>query len=359
MSYRETDPTARSMRIAIFLPSWIGDAAMATPALRAVRQHYGSQAQLIGVARTYVESVLAGNQHLDDWISYQPHLRGRWSLVKRLRRTKIDLALLLSNSLSTALLAWCSGAHRRIGFARHWRSPLLTDRLHAPRLGHTYQPRSAVDHYLDVARAVGCPIKSRRLELTTTPRDERLADQVWQHPGLRTAAQVVVLNTGSANGSAKSWPLMSFAELAVKLVRQRNVACLVICGPGERVAAEEVVQRAAHPRVTGLDRWPLGIGLSKACIRRGDCVVTTDSGPRHLAAAFGVPSIALFGPTDPRWSHNYHDRETILSEHPDCGPCGQSRCPLHHHRCMRDLSVDRVLNATLHQLDQVRRRRSA
>ena len=76
MSYRETDPTARSMRIAIFLPSWIGDVAMATPALRAVRQHYGSQAQLIGVARTYVESVLAGNQHLDDWISYQPHLRG-------------------------------------------------------------------------------------------------------------------------------------------------------------------------------------------------------------------------------------------------------------------------------------------
>ena len=344
------------MRIAIFLPNWIGDAVMATPALRAVRQHYGSRARLIGIARPYIEPVLQGNPYLDEWFSYQPHLRGRLALVERLRKSPIDIALLLTNSLSTALLAWCSGARRRIGFARYWRSFLLTDRLHAPRRGGCFEPRSAVDHYLDVARSLGCQIASPHLELTTTPGEEQRADQVWKHPGLAGAAQVVVLNTGSARGSAKSWPLTSFTALAAKLVQRQDIAVLVICGPAERDAAAAVARRAAHPRVVALDQWPLGIGLSKACIRRSDCVVTTDSGPRHLAAAFGVPSLALFGPTDPRWSYNYHDAETIVSEDPDCGPCGQSHCPLQHHRCMRDLSVERVLGATLLKLDRGRQR---
>jgi heptosyltransferase-2 len=95
---------------------------------------------------------------------------------------------------------------------------------------------------------------------------------------------------------------------------------------------------------------PLSIGLSKACIRRSDLLVATDSGPRHFAAAFDVPAISLFGPTDPRWSINYHQRETRLFHQVPCGPCAQRECPLVHHECMRGLRVERVYEAVCERL---------
>ncbi|MEE3368446.1 MAG: lipopolysaccharide heptosyltransferase II [Planctomycetota bacterium] len=347
------------MQIAIFLPNWIGDVAMATPALRAIRQHYGFTDHLIAVGRPYVEPVLQGSPYFDEWMTYEPRPSGKRDLAKRLRRADIDMALLLTNSLSTALLAWWGGAQRRVGFARYGRGALLTDRLHAPRRGRGFLPRSAVDHYLEIAQSVGCQSASKRLELTTTASDEQQADQIWQQPEVIQARQVVILNTGSARGLAKSWPLESFREMALQLVRQRDVVVLAICGPAERGAVKELVDQAAHRRVIGLHDRPLSIGLSKACIRRSDCVVSTDSGPRHLAAAFGVPCVALFGPTDPRWSTNYHQQETQLKQQLACAPCARSQCPLRHHRCMRELSVERVLAATLDQLDRERRRDSA
>jgi heptosyltransferase-2 len=74
-------------------------------------------------------------------------------------------------------------------------------------------------------------------------------------------------------------------------------------------------------------------------------MVTTDSGPRHFAAAFKVPAVTLFGPTDPRWSDNYHPDAINLQLDVDCGPCAKRVCPLKHHRCMRELSVNHVFVA--------------
>ena len=106
--------------------------------------------------------------------------------------------------------------------------------------------------------------------------------------------------------------------------------------------ADRIGQLARCDRVYSLGSEALSIGLSKAILRRCQLLVTNDSGPRHLAAAFQVPSIALFGPTDPRWSENYSVQELQLQQHVPCGPCGRRCCPLSHHRCMRELTVDRV-----------------
>jgi heptosyltransferase-2 len=125
---------------------------------------------------------------------------------------------------------------------------------------------------------------------------------------------------------------------------------LVICGPRERELAREIVHNARHPRVQGLTEEPLSIGLSKACVRRSRLLVTTDSGPRHFAAAFGVPVVTLFGPTDQAWSENHHPQAINLQLNLDCSPCQQRRCPLRHHRCMLDLSIDEVYRAVKQQL---------
>jgi heptosyltransferase-2 len=97
--------------------------------------------------------------------------------------------------------------------------------------------------------------------------------------------------------------------------------------------------------VVSLAQQSLSIGLTKACIRRAQLVITTDSGPRHLAAGFQIPTVALFGSTDPRWSINYNPCEIRLHEDLPCAPCAKRICPLKHHHCMRDLAVTRVLGA--------------
>lgn len=111
-----------------------------------------------------------------------------------------------------------------------------------------------------------------------------------------------------------------------------------------------IVRLAAHPAVVSLADAPPSIGLTKAAVRRCELLVTTDSGPRHFAGPFGVPAITLFGPTHIAWSETYQPNAIHLQIPVDCGPCQQRTCPLVHHRCMTELTVDRVFGAVAGQL---------
>ena len=339
------------MRLGIFLPNWIGDVVMATPALRALRKHYGPQAHLVGVMRPYVAEVLAGNPWLDDAVVYTKTAAGRSEnsarqATRRLRAAKLDQILLFTNSFRTAWMAWRSGAPRRVGIRGEGRGLLLTRRLAQPKNPLTGLPLATIDTYLELASAVGCPPEPPRLELATTPADEQAADGVWQRLGLPPGREVVVFNTGGAYGNAKNWPAEHFAALAQRVAADWGFSVLVNCGPKERDTAREIVARAGDRRVVSLaEERELPIGLTKACIRRARMLVTTDSGPRYLAIAFDRPVVTLFGPTDPRLTETHYDRETCLSLALECQPCMARTCPLGHHRCMRDLSVETVCGA--------------
>ena len=236
------------MKIAIFLPNWIGDAVMATPVLRAVREEF-RQAEIIAVLRPYVAEVLDGLQFVDRHIQHEPRgsnsKRRGWSFVKRLRREQIDVALILPNSLRTAWLAWLSGASRRVGFDRDGRGWLLSDRV-LPRSRH--QPNPVIDEYLRLAAHLGCRQLSRQMELATTADDERQIEDFWsaQRPGLRSNG-VVCLNPGGAFGAAKHWPTESFGQLARRVATELKKTVLVLCGPQERQAALQIVKQAADP----------------------------------------------------------------------------------------------------------------
>ncbi|MBX7167270.1 MAG: lipopolysaccharide heptosyltransferase II [Pirellulales bacterium] len=337
-----------NMHLGVFLPNWIGDVVMATPALRALRHHF-PQARITGLLRPYVADVLAGTSWLDATIPYDP--RGKdaaqrtLSLLRRMRRERFDAIVLLTGSFRTALLAWASGAARRVGYARHGRALLLTDRLEVPRVGGRIVPAPVLDAYLQLAYRLGCPSESPRMELATLPADEAAADAVWQRLGLAPASHVVCFNIGGAYGAAKLWPSEYFAALAQRLAAQRHCQVLVLCGPHEREAARRIVSMAGHPHVTSLADGPTTLGLIKACVRRSELLISTDSGPRHFAPAFDVPVITLFGPTHIAWSETHYARAVHLQVDVPCGPCQRRVCPLGHHRCMRDLSVDQVFAA--------------
>jgi heptosyltransferase-2 len=344
------------MNYGIFLPNWIGDAVMATPTLRALRKQFPRPARLVGILRPYVADVLAGTSWLDELILYDPQRhwgeQSSWSLVRELRRRRLDAVVLLTNSLRTAGIAWLAGAHRRIGYVRYGRGMLLTDPLYPPRGGGKFTPISAVDYYLELAYYLGCPTESRRLELATLAEDERAADRVWEKLGLARARRVVAFNTGGAYGAAKRWPSEHGAALARRVAEELDAAALVICGPSERETAAEIERLASHPRVKSLAGESPGLGLSKACIRRADAMVATDSGPRHFAAAFGTPTVSLYGPTDPAWSVNYNPQSIDLRLSLACSPCGKRTCPLKHHACMNELTPEQAFSAVAQLLSQ-------
>ena len=334
-------------RIALFLPNWVGDVVMATPAVRAVREHFPS-AELLAACKPYVADVLAGSPWFADTVLFDKSgERGRrfLAVARRLREKPIDAAVLFPNSFRTALLARLGGCKRLVGFARYGRGFLLRDRLRPVTDGRgRIVPAPVIDDYNRLAIALGTSAPGHRMELFTTPFDEIAADGVWDRFGLWHYPRVIGLNPGAAFGAAKHWPTDHFAALARRLTDRFGCGVLVLCGPGERDIARRIAHDSGSPRVCSLSDTALSLGLTKAVIRRLDLLVTTDSGPRHFAAAFDRPVVTLFGPTHIEWTETYFDRAINLQKKVPCGPCQQRVCPLDH-RCMRDLSPAEVFAA--------------
>jgi heptosyltransferase-2 len=328
----------------IFLPNWLGDLVMATPTLRALYQQYGGQTEIIGIVRPHLAPILDAAPWLHSFWYFDPRgsdpRRRRLGLVRQMRRQPIDLAVLLPNSFQAALLAWCGGARERLGFVRDGRGLLLTQRVRPP---HPDTP--VVEYYLQLAAAAGCPAESPRLELRTTEADEQSADMVFARLHLPRDGSVVAFNTGSANGEARSWPVDRLASLARRIVTGERRQVLVFCGPREQAVARQIVSLADCSGVHSMAEEPLDLGTAKACLRRCGALVTSDSGPRHVAAALGLPVITLYGPTPSRWSANPTVDAVDVQADLDCLGCGAKVCPRGHHRCMNDLSVETVLAA--------------
>ncbi len=341
------------MHILLLLPRWVGDAVMATPLLRAVRGHVGDRARITGVMRPVVADLLDGAGWFDAVVPYDrgkartlPALGFR-PVARRLRADRADVALVLPNSLSSAALAWAGGARRRIGHAGYWRRALLTDVVRSGGLLSPPQLFLELAGPLGVAGVTGGDFP--RLELATTAVDEHRADDVLAtlFPGSR--GPLVMLNDNGAHGPARSWGSDRCAALARWLVpRLAGCRVLIHCGPGDRETAREVERQTGHPAVRSLaDVAELPLGLSKALYRRAAVSVSTDSGPRHIAAAFGVPTVALVGPIDPLLGRS--DPRGCMEMRLDlpCSPCGRRVCPLGHHDCMRGISPQRVGEAVL------------
>jgi len=331
------------MKLAIFLPNWVGDAVMATPALRAIRDHYPN-ADILGIMRPAIADTLQGLDVIDRVVLHES--RGKvaertdLSVIRQLQAEHCDLGVLLPNSWRSAWMAWRGGIRRRVGFQRDGRGILLSDAL---TLKSRTVPHPVMDEYLRLATHLGCQSLPHTTELAVSEADRAALNAFWtrQSSALRLRG-VVCLNTGAAFGPAKNWPRASFAELARRIVDQLHHTVLIVCGPAERENVRVIVREAGRPEVLSLANEPLSIGLTKAAIRESRLLVTTDSGPRQFAQPFQVPVITLFGPTHIAWSDTHYDQAVHLSETVPCGPCQKRDCPLGHHRCMTDLSVERV-----------------
>jgi heptosyltransferase-2 len=339
------------------MPNWVGDVVMATPALRLLRERL-PDADLVGIMRPIADEVLAGVPWFRDVIYYdrrsaQPQQQ-MGPVIRKLHEHRLDTIVLFPNSLRSAFMAWRSGTRERIGIVRNGRGLLLTRAVQHPRPSFR-EPVSAMEVYRHlISQWVGGKTKYPP-QLMTTSKERALAHEVWQCASWKKSDKVVVLNSGGAYGPAKDWPLRSFVALSHRLVDELGTKVLMVCGPSECDNAKQFVKLADRDAIQSTASLPASIGRTKACIQLATMMISTDSGPRHFAAGYNVPVVALFGPTDARWSLNGHPNEVRLAvDQLDCRPCAKRTCPLGHHRCMTDLSVERVMQATHRLWSQMR-----
>ncbi len=310
----ETSSLRAPARLLVVLPSWVGDVCMSTPTLRALREAFPGV--LIGaLCRPGMDELLAGTRFLDEvHVQRASGVMGPKHAAAKVRHGRYDTALLLTNSFSTALAVRMAGIPRRIGYDRDARGILLTDKLRAPtRADGSWAPVPAVDYYwtlaerflLPASRVGGAAKGPLELGLTDAQRaagDDLLARAV---PGLEPTRPLAILNPGG-NNPAKRWPAERFARLGAWLARERGWAVVVNGSPGERDLTARIRGEilALAPDAAAGDLAASGVTLAslKAVVARSGLMVTNDTGPRHIAAALGVPVVTLFGPTDHRWT---------------------------------------------------------
>lgn len=330
-----------SKAIAVILPNWIGDAVMATPALQCLRSWAGVDARIEGFGPPGVLDLLRGLPSLSTLHELPPRgfLPSRaLALSQRLRAGCFDCGLLFSNGLGVAIAAWLGGIGERVGYDRRGRGHFLTNPLTPSRQDGRLSPVPAIDYYLVLVHALGAAEGRLPMALTVLPDDEAAAAPVWSVFADRREYPMVILNNNAARSEAKLWPVGFMADLAQQIAGAFDVNVLVLGAPGHEPRAAQTAQLAGHSHVRSAT--PSGLGPLKACLRHAALVVTTDSGVRAIAAAFGVPLISLFGPTDPRWTILHVANEIMIEER-------------QHHR-MASLPVERVWAAVQQRLGRTR-----
>lgn len=341
----------------IHAPTWVGDCVMATPALAAFRRGF-PDARIILLAKAYAADVFEGGPWFDELVRLPPRgaprrRRRTLAIAHDLRRRRADLGVLLPNSFSSAWLMWLARPRKILGYSRDARRLFLTVPVAPPRRGRRFEPAPMVDYYLKLAEVAGCPAIDRHFRLATTRADEAACDALFADLDLAGDAPLVALSPGAAFGAAKCWPPGHFAALARRFAERDGFQVLVLCSPNEADMARAIVTEADHPAVKDVHDRPMALGTAKAVVKRLALLVTNDSGLRHFGAAFDVPTVTLFGPTDERWSQTGHPDEIIIKRDVPCRPCQRRVCPTDH-ACMTSITPDEVHKAARGLLERKR-----
>jgi len=336
-------------RILIRAPNWVGDFVMATPVFRCMRESF-PDAKITLALRPYLKPILDDAPWSDDVLPCDDagglgSLPAILSTAWRLRKRELDLALILPNSLKTALEARLGGAKRRVGYARDGRSRLLTDALPRPSQDGKFLPTYMGDYYLRLCEHIGCEVKDRSLQLFVSPQCEDEATTVLKSRGADPGTPFAILNPGASFGPSKLWPPDRFAAVGDALAEEFGFQILISGSPREDETVEEVRSSMKTPAFNLAHGEPvMGLDHLKSLVKRCALLVTLDSGPRHFAVAFERPVVTIMGPNSPLYTDTPLERGIVVREQVDCGPCQQKHCTTDH-RCMLRITPENVLAA--------------
>jgi heptosyltransferase II len=335
-------------RILVRGTNWIGDAVMGTPAMQRLRSSF-PEAYITLLASGRTTALFEDSPLCDEIIEYRRREDGLTAFIETvnsIRARRFDLAVLFQNAFEAALVSFLGGARLRIGFAEQGRGFLLTHRLHR---GPEHRNRHQVRDYLDIVAecervCLGSDFKSNNSNplpsLIPNAKQKDAAMALLQSFGVKLGTRsLIVINAGATNSRAKCWPAERFAALADRLVEEMNAQIVLIGAASELEYADGVISRMETNGVadlTGKTTMAELIGLLDLC----DLLVSNDTGPAHIAAALGRPTIAIFGPTNEFETAPATD-EIVRAPGIECARCMLRDCPIDH-RCMTRIPADEV-----------------
>jgi heptosyltransferase-2 len=319
-------------------PNWVGDAVLAIPAMKAIRNTY-PRAEITLLVRPWVAGVFSSAPFVDHvWSEPRPAGVLDWMRLSRSIRAKgFDLALLFPNSFESAAMTFFGRVPQRVGYATDGRGWLLTHsiKVAGPK-------RHQVHYYLELASAVSAPVDHPSIEIAASPEEKSQARRLLASAGIAPDRKFLVLNPGAAYGSAKRWGEDRFAEAGDSLASEFDMDVAIVGSETERSIAERV-QGLMRSRVAVLN-GKTSLETLVGVISESSLILTNDSGPMHIGAALGVPTVAVFGATDDIVTGPWGRRTRIVKEPVDCSPCMLRECPIDH-RCMTRVSADSVAGA--------------
>ncbi|GIX07522.1 MAG: ADP-heptose--LPS heptosyltransferase [Candidatus Poribacteria bacterium] len=324
----------RPKRILVLSFTHVGDATLSTAVIPPLRATF-PEARLVFLVGERAAPLLAGDPRIDRVIPLEQKrsrgFRGRWQLIRQLRRERFDLIVDLRDAAYSRLLGG-----RRIG---------LRD----------YGRRHAVDRYLDALRRAGIPTEGATPRLELRPEEIAAADSWLRERGLLEREGPLIGVHPGGNWSYKLWPPERFGAVVQALVRRLRAVVLVFAGPGEETLQERLIAQADGQAIP-VPVLPLR--LLAALIARCRLYLGNDTGPMHIAAAVGVPVVALFEPTDDQRSGPYGPNHRVLRSGLDlgCNPCHPGRnpggCQKGFCPALLEIPISSVIAAALEQLGE-------
>lgn len=340
MTKKRIDPE-KIKKVVVRGTNWVGDAVMTVPALRELRRVLPS-AHITLYTSTATEGIFTDADFIDELIGFRKGDASVWKQGKALRGE--DLAVLFTNSFSSAAAAKLSKAKYRLGYKNEGRGFLLT---HSVEMPEWREKRHEIFYYLNLIAELETELTGSTtvwdnepqfaLSVSRARQDE--ARNVLVENGSDLSRRVIALCCGSTNSRAKRWQVESYAALADRLTIEFNANVVLIGAPDELEVSQSVASLTKYKPVMLTGKTTLA--EATAVLSISDLLVSNDTGPAHIGAALGTPTLVIFGPTNPKTTRPFPENAEIIRKEVDCSPCMLRDCPIDH-RCMTRISVDEV-----------------
>ncbi len=331
---------SRINRILVLKPRAIGDVLLSTPILPNLRTEF-PKATIDFFVEKFAAPVVEGNPFIDSVISIDTAEASPVSTIGRIRKTGYDLVIDLFSNPRTAIITMFSGAPYRVGFPFKWRK-YAYNIIVIPRSGEVHN----VEFNLDALRRIGIPIRTTQPTFILDNASREFADNFIKTEGLSRDG-FLTINIGGG-WQTKRWPIEKFIDLCHQIEKNLGLPIVVLFGPSERDEALKISRssKAISAPQTSLHQMGAIMKLSRL-------LITNDSGPMHIAAALMVPTLAIFGPTNPKLQGPYGNVSDIVrNESLDCLQCNLTKCPINN-LCMNDLQPDTVFRHLLELIQKI------
>jgi heptosyltransferase-2 len=339
----QTKPLKKSdiNRILIRATNWVGDAVMTLPALEAVRENFPS-ASITVLARPWVAPVFENHPAVNNILIYNRHDGFKKNIAEFLhiagiiRKNRYDLAVLFQNAFEAALLAYMGRVTYRLGFDSDGRGFLLNHGIKRVRgIFEVHQ----VEYYLSILKAAGLKAESRNPVLHLSEKDLAKAVKLLEAEGIAEKDFILGISPGAIFGNAKRWPFERFAKISDWASERWGAKVIIL---GSKKEKEIGIRMAGLMKKRPADFCGnTSLGEAMGLISKCSFFVTNDSGLMHVAAALGVPTLAIFGATDHVATGPMGLKTGIIRHEIDCSPCLKPECPTDF-KCMLSIEPEEV-----------------